>query len=142
MTGPQRASDAEREAVAQRLRHAAGEGRLTPEELDERLTEAYRSKTLAELDALTADLPAPLAPTPPGEPAWKTERVRKRAASFVTVNLVCNAIWLATGAPHGDYWPMWVWLFTGIALVAALVHAVMGVEEEEYRRRHRHQLPR
>jgi hypothetical protein len=54
-----RASDAEREAVVARLRHAAGEGRLTVEELAERVDAAYAAKTRAELEPLTADLPAP-----------------------------------------------------------------------------------
>jgi len=54
-----RASDAEREAVVARLRDAAGEGRLTVEELDERIDAAYAARTLDELEPLTADLPAP-----------------------------------------------------------------------------------
>ncbi len=52
-----RASDAEREQVAERLRAAAGEGRLLAEELEHRLSEALRAKTHGELDALVADLP-------------------------------------------------------------------------------------
>jgi Domain of unknown function (DUF1707)/Cell wall-active antibiotics response 4TMS YvqF len=52
-----RASDAEREAVVARLRNAAGEGRLTVDELDERIDAAYAAKTRAELEPLTADLP-------------------------------------------------------------------------------------
>jgi len=52
-----RASDAEREAVVARLRDAAGEGRLTVEELDERIDAAYAARTRDELDPLTADLP-------------------------------------------------------------------------------------
>lgn len=54
-----RASDSEREQTAERLRHAAGEGRLTVEELDERLDQAYRATTQAELAVLADDLPAP-----------------------------------------------------------------------------------
>jgi hypothetical protein len=52
-----RASDAEREAVVARLRDAAGEGRLTVEELTERIDAAYAARTRAELEPLTADLP-------------------------------------------------------------------------------------
>jgi hypothetical protein len=62
-----RASDAEREAVVARLRDAAGEGRLTVEELAERIDAAYAAKTHADLDTLTADLPAPPA-APAGTP--------------------------------------------------------------------------
>jgi Flp pilus assembly protein TadB len=54
-----RASDAEREEVAERLRNAAIEGRLLAEELEERLATALRARTHGELDALVADLPAP-----------------------------------------------------------------------------------
>ena len=53
-----RASDAEREAVVARLRDAAGEGRLTVEELAERVDAAYAAGTREELEPLTADLPA------------------------------------------------------------------------------------
>lgn len=56
-TGNLRASDADREAVSERLRVAAGDGRISLEELDERLDKAYRAKTYAELDELLADLP-------------------------------------------------------------------------------------
>ena len=40
-----RASDAEREAAAERLRRAGGEGRLVPEELEERLGVAFSART-------------------------------------------------------------------------------------------------
>lgn len=53
-----RVSDADRERVAERLRDAAGEGRLTVEELDERLERAYGARTAGELAELTTDLPA------------------------------------------------------------------------------------
>ncbi|MEN3279165.1 MAG: hypothetical protein V7607_305 [Solirubrobacteraceae bacterium] len=53
-----RASDAEREATVTRLREAAAEGRLTVEELAERIDAAYAASTIDELEPLTADLPA------------------------------------------------------------------------------------
>jgi uncharacterized protein DUF1707/cell wall-active antibiotic response 4TMS protein YvqF len=53
-----RASDAEREATVVRLREAAGEGRLTVEELATRIDAAYAATTHEELEPLTADLPA------------------------------------------------------------------------------------
>ncbi len=52
-----RASDAEREQVADRLRRAAADGRLLATELEHRLGLALRARTLGELDALVADLP-------------------------------------------------------------------------------------
>jgi Domain of unknown function (DUF1707)/Cell wall-active antibiotics response 4TMS YvqF len=51
-----RASDVERERAADQLRQAAGEGRLTVDELDERLTRCYAAKTVAELAELTVDV--------------------------------------------------------------------------------------
>ena len=53
-----RASDADRESVAEVLREAAGDGRLTMDELDERLDAVYAAKTYAELEPITHDLPA------------------------------------------------------------------------------------
>jgi Domain of unknown function (DUF1707)/Cell wall-active antibiotics response 4TMS YvqF len=53
-----RASDAEREATVDRLRHAAGEGRLTLEELAQRVEAADSARTRADLARLVADLPA------------------------------------------------------------------------------------
>jgi Domain of unknown function (DUF1707)/Cell wall-active antibiotics response 4TMS YvqF len=71
--GNLRASDADRERVADIIRQAAGEGRLTMEELDERLDAVYAAKTYAELEPITRDLPqvpggAAPAPVPVGDP--------------------------------------------------------------------------
>ena len=74
--GNLRASDTDRERVAEILREAAGDGRLTLEELDERLDAVYAAKTYAELEPITHDLPnadAPhvpaAAPAPTADPA-------------------------------------------------------------------------
>jgi hypothetical protein len=53
-----RASDADRERVANVLREAAGDGRLSMDELDERIDALYKAKTYAELEPITNDLPA------------------------------------------------------------------------------------
>jgi hypothetical protein len=58
-----RASDADRDQTAEVLRRAAGEGRLTIEELDERLNVVYETRTQRELDRLTADVIAHDDPT-------------------------------------------------------------------------------
>ena len=63
--GSLRASDADRERVANVLREAAGDGRLTMEELDERLDAVYAAKTYAELEPITRDLPATGTAHPP-----------------------------------------------------------------------------
>ena len=53
-----RASDGEREVTMQRLQAAAGEGRLSFEELADRIEAAGRAMTRDELERLTRDLPA------------------------------------------------------------------------------------
>lgn len=53
-----RASHADRDQVVELLRVAAGDGRLSAEELDDRLERALTARTYAELAVLTADLPA------------------------------------------------------------------------------------
>jgi hypothetical protein len=59
-----RASDAEREAVVERLQTAVGEGRIDLDEFSQRVDAAYRVATTAELAPLLADLPAPGAEAP------------------------------------------------------------------------------
>jgi hypothetical protein len=54
-----RAADTDRDQTAEVLRRAAAEGRITFEELDERIGRAYAAKTFADLEALTRDLPGP-----------------------------------------------------------------------------------
>jgi hypothetical protein len=65
-----RVSDAEREATVVRLREAGGEGRLTLEELAERVEAADAARTRGDLAVLTADLPigAPTASLSPDLP--------------------------------------------------------------------------
>ncbi|WP_326699582.1 DUF1707 domain-containing protein [Streptomyces sp. NBC_01754] len=53
-----RASDADRDRIADILREAMAEGRLTAEEHAERVDLVYRAKTVGELDPLVRDLPA------------------------------------------------------------------------------------
>src|SRR5580700_8687484 len=77
MDDQMRISDADREQVTARLREHYAEGRLTSEELDERITAALNAKTFGDLRRVMADLPEP-APAgaqggpPPGwaEPGW------------------------------------------------------------------------
>jgi Domain of unknown function (DUF1707) len=65
--GSLRVSHEDRDQVAESLRVAAGDGRLTAEELDERLERALTARTYDDLAVLVADLPAAgtaLAPLP------------------------------------------------------------------------------
>lgn len=54
-----RASDADRDRIADILREAMAEGRLTADEHAERVDSVYRAKTVGELEPLVRDLPAP-----------------------------------------------------------------------------------
>jgi Domain of unknown function (DUF1707) len=69
-----RASDADRERVIARLHDHFAEGRLTRDELDERITAALNAKTFGDLRAPMADLPEP-------EPALAQARTLQRAAA-------------------------------------------------------------
>src|SRR5687767_4111798 len=96
-----RAADKEREVVVDRLRTAAGEGRLTLDELANRLDQALAAATRADLDPLTTDLPQQSAPAPSAAKARRwivgimgggDHRGRWRIASRCTVvNLMGGA---------------------------------------------------
>ncbi|WP_407552821.1 DUF1707 domain-containing protein [Streptomyces sp. Pv4-95] len=69
-----RASDTDRERVAEILRDAVAEGRLAMEEFQERLEATYAARTYGELEPITADLPADAsAPTAPGPLSLRKE---------------------------------------------------------------------
>ena len=64
-----RVSDADRDRVTARLRDHFGQGRLTHEELDERISAALNAKTVGDLRHVMVDLPEP-APLSPQYPQW------------------------------------------------------------------------
>lgn len=129
-----RASDADRELTASQLRRHATAGRLTMDELDERLASAYAAKTLGELSQLLRDLPelpAEPVPSPPSAAQrWAERRARlpeRRGdrhatiavamwGSYLSVNLTLIVIWLLTGIGY----PWWLWVAApwGAALVS------------------------
>ncbi|MFF9570146.1 DUF1707 domain-containing protein [Streptomyces sp. NPDC014685] len=85
-----RASDTEREHVAETLREAVAEGRLEMEEFEQRLEAAYKARTRGELEPLVRDLPAPgtavapvgaRGPARTGSAAGWADRVGKPATS-------------------------------------------------------------
>ena len=91
-----RVSDADRERTADVLRSAFVEGRLTQDELDERLGRAYAARTYADLAALAADLPAAQRPFPGPLPVPATRAVPPRAVArteptngMAVASLVC-----------------------------------------------------
>ncbi|NUR83379.1 MAG: DUF1707 domain-containing protein [Nonomuraea sp.] len=64
-----RIGDAEREQTMTSLREHFAQGRLTHDELDERLDQTLAAKTARDLAAVTADLPGPQVKQPPAFPA-------------------------------------------------------------------------
>jgi hypothetical protein len=142
-----RAADTDREAVVERLRAALSEGRLELHEFDERVADAYRAKTYADLDRLLTDLPdvAPpsrsqLAPTPsmpvpaapPGVvPRWLATLWGTWAVA-VGINVV---IWLLVSISNADlvyFWPMWVAGPWGAVLLIATVGGLSSGEPQRW----------
>ncbi|MEX2197092.1 MAG: DUF1707 domain-containing protein [Thermoleophilaceae bacterium] len=110
-----RASDADRDAVTDRLRTAAAEGRLETEELDQRLEVALRARTYGELDGLVSDLPSSH-PVPWGRPRARVVPAAQAAFAvalpiLTTLAVVAAIVVVATVA--AAWWVMWglVWFF-------------------------------
>jgi Na+/melibiose symporter-like transporter len=134
-----RAADGDRERTAERLRQAVEEGRLTLDEVDQRLIAVYAAKTFGDLDRIVADLPLPAAAersqvvpaTPPARvpasrheenpklPTWLSVSWRAWLVA-VAINLV---IWFLVSVTSGGlvyFWPMWVagpWAAANIGLM-------------------------
>jgi ferric-dicitrate binding protein FerR (iron transport regulator) len=128
--GGLRASDADRERAAAVLRQHCSAGRLTMDELAERLELAYHARTLDQLFALTNDLPDPephphlpehLSDLPTVVPR-RRRALAADLAAFAVVNAVLVVVWAATGG--GYFWPAWT--LVGWAVVV-VVHAVAVV---------------
>src|SRR3954471_3730283 len=129
-----RASDSDRERVAAQLRQHYGAGRVSEEELSDRVEAAYAARTLAELDHLTADLPSDrTAPTQRRRRSGLETSVRIHATVFLVVNLMLIAIWAAAGG--GYFWPIWPILGWGIGLGSHAAPLLAGGGRR--RRRHR-----
>lgn len=126
-----RASDAEREQVAARLRAAIEEGRLTLDEGEQRMTAAYAVTYRDELPELTADLPTP---DPRAGDRWADQpgeagRTRRRWAGggpprpavpvlgLLVVGAVVAGIWAA--AASGPVWPA---ILLGVVAVMLVKH--------------------
>ncbi len=91
-----RASDADRERVADRLREAAVDGRITMDELEQRLETAYTSATHAELRPLTRDLAVSEAPVsaPPARAVADATPSRWRRSIVVMSGLDRRGRWV------------------------------------------------
>jgi Domain of unknown function (DUF1707)/2TM domain len=137
--GGMRASDADRERTVEQLRRHHADGRLDLEEFSERMERAYTAKTLAELDELMTDLPrdaAPAAPAPAGSLGVRRARLRqsfyRSLATYVSVNAMLVGIWAFSG--RGYFWPIWVMMGWGVAVVAQAVRALgpgAGLDDQD-----------
>jgi hypothetical protein len=140
-----RASDADRQRVADRLRQALDEGRLTVLEYDERLRAAYGSLTYGELAKVTSDLPVTAPSTPPEravDAASTKQRGRTReylvrqGRAWLGGAVITNGIWAATsGLDWHHYWPGAVLGFWALGVVAKLVSGRHHEDEENDRER-------
>jgi len=108
-----RAADADRDRTVERLRDAAAEGRLTPDELERRLETALAARTYAELESLVADLPQP-------DGARPAAREHSDLAGFLATSVLLVAIWALTGM--GYFWPVWPILGWGVFVVPGALH--------------------
>jgi hypothetical protein len=147
-SGSVRAGNTDREKVVAHLNTAFAEGRLDVGELDERVSAAYRAKTLGELVPLTADLPAIYqnAPKSPARlPADVPDRQVEHAGPSNAVRwapvtgalglfLINVVIWGAVSLGSGNlvyFWPVW----TAIPFVLALIGMVASSGDRRDRRR-------
>ncbi len=118
-----RISDSDRDQAASRLRDHYAEGRLTAEELDERVAAALKAKTDGDLRRVMADLPGP-APSRPnpgphyGPPSWAYRRRGPRLLPLVLLFLIAALI-----LPGG-----WIFFaFLKVFLLFWLLVALFGV---------------
>jgi hypothetical protein len=117
-----RVSDQERERAVHEIRDHFAAGRLSEEELDERVQAAYQARTNQELQNIRADLPQ--LPASPAQVkaelaerrGYLQRRLLQEAGGGVIVFVVCSVIWLAAGA-SGQFWPIWVALVALIPLL-------------------------
>ncbi|HEX6931700.1 MAG TPA: DUF1707 domain-containing protein [Streptosporangiaceae bacterium] len=142
--GELRASHADRDQVIGMLKAAFVQGRLTKEEFDERVGQAFASRTYAELATITADLPAGLTTVQPRAPVqaqgWLTmERAVTWSACMILPTATATATgWLLAGRP--DAGPVILLSFLAF-IVATIVSFTMIGEAWEKSRRSSGQLP-
>jgi hypothetical protein len=99
-----RASDVERERVAKLISAAAGEGRLSIAEADDRLERVYTTKFRHELAEFVTDLPDEEPRTQPGRrPERFPARLRAHAAVAVVMSVLLILRWAAMDVPF--FWP-------------------------------------
>ncbi len=107
-----RVADTDREQLIEELREHAGEGRLSAEELEQRIGHAYRATTRADVDAVRADLPVSsksVALALRKRKGQLRRRLAQEAGGALGVSALAVGIWLLAGGHHsGQFWPAWV----------------------------------
>lgn len=119
-----RASDADRQAVAEQLRAAQDEGRLSLGEYDERLRQAYAAVTSADLTSLTSDIPSTAPEQQDASAVTRRERGRTASKwrSWAAVSLMLIGIWAVTSFPFEgpmSFWPIYPIGIWGVVLVVS-----------------------
>ena len=107
-----RASDADREAMAEVLRRHYAEGRLDSQEFDERIERCYTAKRLGELDELLTDLPRD--PVRPPEPERPHRGYRPRWGFAAVVPIIIALIVLSALTGGHFFWlafPLFFFVF-------------------------------
>src|SRR5207302_1067239 len=102
-----RASDADRERAADRLRNATAEGRLLAEELEERLGTVFSARTYGELDAVVSDLPAPRDERRSKTPLWVKATL---ALAIVMAVIAVLAVVALVVIGLAGAWLLWVFV--------------------------------
>lgn len=115
-----RIGDFERQAAASQLQQHFAAGRITWDELDERLASAYAARTRVDLDALFTDLPMLAPPQGATAPAAQPKSAPYRMSDFRRhVSVAPQSVWLLvlaiglTAATHGATFPLIIlwWVF-------------------------------
>ncbi len=122
---PLRISNDDRQQFADRLRSAYGEGRITEQELEDRLQAVYEARFESDLVAVTNDLPAPIESPPTISRAGEmlsgdARRTIRSALQWYFPALICTAIWAITDL-GGYFWPIWVFLGLSIPFISSLI---------------------
>jgi Domain of unknown function (DUF1707) len=99
-----RASDADRERIADRLRKSHAEGRLDIDEFQQRLEHCYTAKTFGELGALVRDLPREGELEERRPSRWPSPL---RLVPLVPILFVLIAVSATTGHEHHFAW-LWI----------------------------------
>jgi hypothetical protein len=146
-----RVADADREQLIDELREHAIAGRLTSDELEDRIGGAYGASTRGQLDALRADLPVSSTSVKLALVKRKVQlrrRLAQEAGGALGVSALSVGIWLLTGhGHHGDFWPAWV---IGVTMLPVIRDAWrlfgpasdLDVVEARLQRRHERHLSR